>query len=542
MTEITHKQAQRYLRAAADGLLRDDWRALLDAHLLECDSCRSEADGLTALEARLKKNFQAKWDAHDGPSKNMIVNIHSRSWRIIMTNRINVGFSMFAGIAALVALGFAINYVAIHLTNTSIAAATSETQDTGNAPSAFSSQTERLNAFVSEKDGNPDIYTMHADGESWTNLTNNPANDLSPAWSPDGTRIAFESDRTGFKQIFVMNADGSNVVQLTDGEFNHGLNMDDGNSYSPWSPDGRKLIFSQKVSKVLGEETEILYTMDASGKNKKPLVNGADIYYSPSWSPDGKHIAFVALDYLGAKVNGRIYVTDANGDNLTDVTKSLPAGEDLDHWNYSWSGGAQTISFITHKIVPEPKNSNNKIDIWSAYEASLDGNTLVTNATTRWPMESYRQGTYFSIQSSTFTWGDEKGKVFTAYPLKNCQALPDGSTPGRYSYKQSSNGNMAVVAYCPNGDIWLFWVNSKGTVFMPLIDSPIHVSEGSVDIAWSPDDKVIAFSIISTDKTDMYVLNVSKSLEDPSIQPVQVNDGGESLSYSLTWQPMVFSK
>jgi len=540
MTGITHKQAGRYLRAAADGLIRENQRALLDAHLRDCASCRAEADELTALEARLKKNFQARWDAYNGPSKNMIATIHSRSWRIIMTDRINVGFRTLAGIVALVVLGFAINYVISQLRNAFIATAATGTQLTGDATSAFSSQTDRLIAFVSEKDGNPDIYTMHADGSGWTNLTNDPANDLNPVWSPDGTRIAFESNRSGFKQIFVMMADGTTVIQLTDDEADHELNVNDGGNYGPWSPDGKKLIFSQKVS---GEEIETLYTMDANGENKKPLVNEAGIYYFPSWSPDGKYIAFVILDHLGDNVNGRIYVTDSNGNNLTDIMKTLPADESLDHWNYSWSGDAQSISFIASRSVPGIENESNKIDIWNAYEASLDGNTLITNVTTRSPIAGYRQGTYFTIQSSAITWVSVKeGKVLAAYPLRNCQELPDGS--GGYSYKESSNGEVVIIAYCPNGDIWLFWANSKGTVFFPLIDSPIHaVPEitGS-DFAWSPDDKFIAFNIASADKTDMYILNVSESLKDPSIQLVQVNDGGGSLSYSLTWQPMVFSK
>ena len=79
MTGINHKQAQRYLRAAADGLLRENQRALLDAHLRDCDSCRAEADELNALEARLQKNFQARWDANDGPSTNVMTTIQSRS-------------------------------------------------------------------------------------------------------------------------------------------------------------------------------------------------------------------------------------------------------------------------------------------------------------------------------------------------------------------------------------------------------------------------------------------------------------------------------
>ena len=100
---------------------------------------------------------------------------------------------------------------------------------------------ESLIAFTSDQNGNSDIYTMHADGSGLTNLTNNPAHDINPFWSPDGTRIAFQSDRTGLMQVFVMNADGSNVIQLTNNEVNHELMSDHG----PWSPDGKKLLFTE---------------------------------------------------------------------------------------------------------------------------------------------------------------------------------------------------------------------------------------------------------------------------------------------------------
>ncbi|MHA2274716.1 MAG: TolB family protein, partial [Candidatus Kariarchaeaceae archaeon] len=49
--------------------------------------------------------------------------------------------------------------------------------------------------FASYRDGNHEIYVMHADGSNQTNLTNNPAADEYPSWSPDGKRIAFGSNR-----------------------------------------------------------------------------------------------------------------------------------------------------------------------------------------------------------------------------------------------------------------------------------------------------------------------------------------------------------
>ncbi len=73
---------------------------------------------------------------------------------------------------------------------------------------------ERI-AFHSDRDGNPEIYVMDADGSNVTRLTNDPADDGFPTWSPDGSRIAFFSDRDGNPEIYVMDADGSNVTRLT---------------------------------------------------------------------------------------------------------------------------------------------------------------------------------------------------------------------------------------------------------------------------------------------------------------------------------------
>ena len=56
---------------------------------------------------------------------------------------------------------------------------------------------------------------MNRDGSSPTNLTNSPAYETFPTWSPDGLRIAFVSNRDGNFEIYVMNADGSNQTNLS---------------------------------------------------------------------------------------------------------------------------------------------------------------------------------------------------------------------------------------------------------------------------------------------------------------------------------------
>ena len=71
---------------------------------------------------------------------------------------------------------------------------------TAYAVPAFAAFPDEKIAFTSHRDGNYEIYVMNADGSDQTRLTTSPANDVDPAFSPDGTKVAFESDRDGFSR------------------------------------------------------------------------------------------------------------------------------------------------------------------------------------------------------------------------------------------------------------------------------------------------------------------------------------------------------
>ena len=169
---------------------------------------------------------------------------------------------------------------------------------------AHASNTGRI-VFTSLRDGNPEIYVMDADGGNQENLTNHPACDIEPDWSPGGTKIAFVSGRdVGPSQIYVMDADGKNVDRLTDGRVTKGD--------PDWSPDGGKIAYT------VDDLVDRIDVMDSGGRNRKELEDQAR---HPSWSPDGGEIAFVSWRD-GAT---QIYVKDVGGQKRKRVTQDLVA-------------------------------------------------------------------------------------------------------------------------------------------------------------------------------------------------------------------------
>jgi len=132
--------------------------------------------------------------------------------------------------------------------------------------------------FNTFRDGNREIYLMNPDGTQQVNISNHPAEDVYPVWSPTGEQILFVSDRDGVRDLYLMDADGKNVQKI----FRQSAHRAD----PTWSPDGKQIAYHH-----FDGTTWFISIATITGKQEEQVTRGR----CPRWSPDGTEIAFVWL-------------------------------------------------------------------------------------------------------------------------------------------------------------------------------------------------------------------------------------------------------
>ena len=131
---------------------------------------------------------------------------------------------------------------------------------------------------------------MNPDGSEQMNLTQHPAADYNPAWSPNGKQILFSSDRDGIFDLYLMDPDGTNVQKVFKSSK---YRMD-----AAWSPDGKRIAYAQGDPRKAILQFGMRFVPYADLTLHVAAVNGDAVEkltdgFEPSWSPDGREIAFV---------------------------------------------------------------------------------------------------------------------------------------------------------------------------------------------------------------------------------------------------------
>ena len=231
-------------------------------------------------------------------------------------------------------------------------------------------------AFTSNRDGNDEIYVMNPDGTGVMRLTNDPASDQQPVWSPDGSRLAFASNRSGKFDVYVMNADGTGVTRLTTTTTQSGSTRpawcgnriafesdrsfelfsdifvmnDDGTGVTrlttdntgfdrqpAWSPSCDRLAFTKDP---MGNVE--IFVMNADGTGAARITNSLGSDRDPAWSPDGAKIVFAST--RAEALFHEIYIMNADGTGATRVTDSAGSNS-----RPAWSPADNKVAFVSNR-------------------------------------------------------------------------------------------------------------------------------------------------------------------------------------------------
>lgn len=277
-------------------------------------------------------------------------------------------------------------------------------------------------AFYSDRDGNPEIYIMNADGSGVARLTNDPAFDDSPALSPDGRQIAFLTARHDPNpkfpdlkyELYVMDVDGNNLRRLTTTEA--------AEDHPAWSPNGNRISFDADYD---GDGYYEIYTIQPDGSNLIRLTSGAYNDQFADWAPDGKQIAFSS----DRKGNWDLFVMDADGSNQRAITSSP-------NWELfpAWSPDGSRIAF--NGLVPRSRNTD-------IFLVNADGSDLLQLTDS----PGFDENPAWSPEGSQIAFQTQRSGNFELYVMN-----PDGS------------GQRPLAAH-PADELWPSWALSTPILF-----------------------------------------------------------------------------
>lgn len=213
-----------------------------------------------------------------------------------------------------------------------------------NAP-AWSSVTQQL-AYMVDVDGhdNYSIWISSSNGESAKRITPKSTEALYPSWSPDGRRLAFTARLSGVWEMFVIDVDGTNLTRLTQHTEQNIRSRWGG--FSSWSPDGAMIYYHAQLAGTYG-----IYRIVLDSRAVERVTWLPEGARNPSWSPSGQWLAFLApTDNMRG-----LYITRANGTDRRLVASGTFTGTP------TWSPDETAIALT----ITEPSYNVGHVDLTS---------------------------------------------------------------------------------------------------------------------------------------------------------------------------------
>jgi Tol biopolymer transport system component len=188
---------------------------------------------------------------------------------------------------------------------------------------------------------NRDIWLIRANGSGLRRLTWTTVSETSPAWSPDGKRLAFtliqgEPLVFTWAEVWLMRSDGGGRRRLTPRK--------DGDAFNPsWSPDGREIVYASNRRHLDAHNPPWdLNVIRLRDRRIRWLVRTARVPGNadePNWSPDGKTIAFSADASLRGYPGGGIFLVSSDGRRVRRLTRGPDSSP-------AWSPDGRWIAFL----------------------------------------------------------------------------------------------------------------------------------------------------------------------------------------------------
>ena len=358
--------------------------------------------------------------------------------------------------------------------------------------------------YASKASGNWDIYFQRVGGKTALNLTKDSAtDDTQPAFSPDGERIAFRSERDG-GGLFVMGATGENTTRLSDRGF-----------HPSWSPDGKEIAagtadFPDPES--LSGLGQLIVVEVATGRSR--VISEVRDAFQPEWSPHGHRIAYWGRP--GEAGQRDLWTVAPTGGAAVPVTNDAPTD-----WNPVWSPDGRSLFFSS--------NRGGSMNLWRVRVNEASGSVLgqPQPVTTPSQYSGYlsiardgRRIAYANVMNTRnlFKIGFDSSREATA---GQPTAITHGTRP-------TSNPDLS-----PNGE-WvaagsaddLLVMRTDGTGLRKLTDDAHRDREPK----WSPDGKAIAFYSDRSGTFQIWTINADGS----GLR--QLTDSAIAITNSL-WSP-----